>query len=357
MNLTDNAALNEMLVGIESLAGSGINSNWDYTDATLEAGDTTLAETDGKVVDGLAMGDSFIIYKEDSVWGMQLIGGQFVFRFYKIFSDVGLLNVNCVASFEGKHFVVGPNDIYVHNGSSKESVIDDRVRGTIYSRINDTYITRSFVVPDYRNREVLFCYCNASSGSAYPDEALVYNWDSGEISFRSLYGTAAIGYGEVSDAPTEVSAWDSDAGSWNSDSSEWGEVAGKPTERRMLIPHTTGQKFYADGRGETDGGTAFRAFVERVGLDFNDPRGIKHLYAIRPTIMGTGTVSIYAGGEKNPGEGYTWYGPKTFTIGTDHRVDFRGVSGRALSVRFESTADSNWELEGYQIEGTVKGAY
>ena len=34
------------------------------------------------------------------------MGGNLVFSFQKLFNDTGVLTRNCVAEFEGKHFVV-----------------------------------------------------------------------------------------------------------------------------------------------------------------------------------------------------------------------------------------------------------
>ena len=54
-----------------------------------------------------------------------------------MFADAGLLNTGCVAAFEGKHFVVGPNDVYVHNDKDKYDVLMD-----LYDTLN---ITQSII--------------------------------------------------------------------------------------------------------------------------------------------------------------------------------------------------------------------
>ena len=52
----------------------------------------------------------------------------------------------------------------------------------------------------------------------------------------------------------------------------------------------------------------------------------------------------------------TWASPQTFTPGTDIKVDF-SVGGKLLAVRFESTADVDWELDGYDIDLAVTGRF
>ncbi len=356
LNITEGADGKPQNVIWSTAADPNNIPQWGIADPTLEAGETTLSQSDGEVVDGLSLGDSFIIYKTDAVWGMQLIGGQFVMRFYQIFDDVGLLNQNCVASYEGKHFCVGPNDVYVHSGSQKKSVISGKIRRTLFQRLDDNKINRSYVVPDYRNREMLFCYVKASTDATYPNEAMVWNWESNELSFRTLPESGFIAYGQVEDAPLEYKEWDKDGEAWESDNSEWGEIVGKPTERRLLIPDTANQKFYAEGRSTQDGGNDFIAFVERTGLESNNPTTIKHVYEVIPTVVGSGTVDIYVGGEFNPSSGVSWSGPFPYRIGQDYKINC-SVSGRSLAIRFESDDAAEWEISSYVLEGEVSGKY
>jgi len=358
MNLTEGATDKPQNLRWSTAADPGSLPLWGIADPTLEAGETVLSATDGELVDGLQLGDSFIIYKTDSVWGMQLVGGQAVMRFYNVFKDAGLINVNCVQSFEGQHFCVGPNDIYVHNGNSKQSVISGKVRNTVYQRIEDSKIDRSYVAADYRNREMLFCYVKAGSSNSYPDEALVWNWQSQEVSFRTIPGSGAahIAFGEILDFPEEVGIWDSDGQNWDSDNSEWGEATGKPTERRLLIPDTEGQTFSAEGRSTDDLSVPFRAWVERTGIENDQPTTIKHVYRVIPTITGSGSLDIYVGGEFNPSSGINWEGPFEFTVGEDYKIDC-AVAGRSVAVRFESTDTAEWELSSYVLEGETSGKY
>ena len=74
------------------------------------------------IVDGAALGGSFIIYKERSTWLMKHIGGNLVFSFQKLFNDTGVLSRNCVVEFDNKHFAVTNGDLIVHNGVSKDSI-------------------------------------------------------------------------------------------------------------------------------------------------------------------------------------------------------------------------------------------
>ena len=58
-----------------------VPSSWDETSSTVDAGEYELADTQGKIVDGLPLGDAFMIYKEDSVYSMTYVGNPFYLCF------------------------------------------------------------------------------------------------------------------------------------------------------------------------------------------------------------------------------------------------------------------------------------
>ena len=74
-------------------AAGAVPSSWDPTDATKDAGEVMLAETADFCVDCAPMRDVNIIYKENSVYAMQFVGGTNIFRFPPLFKSVGILPV------------------------------------------------------------------------------------------------------------------------------------------------------------------------------------------------------------------------------------------------------------------------
>ena len=67
-----------------------------------------------------------------------------------------------------------------------------------------------------------------------------------------------------------------------------------------------------------------------------------------PRMTG-GPVNIQVGSQEEIGGDVTWPTAKVFTPGTDNYVDFE-ANGRLLAIRFESSADISWSLEGYDLE-------
>ena len=146
-------------------------STWTAA-STNDAGEVTIGDESDFIVDGLALKQSFVIYKENSTWLAQYIGGNLVFSFQKLFNDTGVLSRNCVAEFDGKHFVVTQGDLVVHDGVRKQSVATDLVKKELFDNINDAYYNLTFVAHNVQQTEMWVCY--PSIGSQYCNKAVSY---------------------------------------------------------------------------------------------------------------------------------------------------------------------------------------
>ena len=107
---------------------TGVPQDYNIGSTTNLAGENVLSGNNGALVDQLTLNNSQIIYAERGVFAMDFIGAPLVFSFRELFSDDGILNRGAVASFPNGHLVVGNNDIYVHDGNQKQSIVDKRVR-------------------------------------------------------------------------------------------------------------------------------------------------------------------------------------------------------------------------------------
>ena len=112
-----------------------MNPSWDFTVTTNLAGRNELSGNDGPALDLEQLNDQMIIYMRDAVYSMQYIGGNFVFSFRKVFDDDGIINESALASFSGGHLVVGNDDIYLTDGTTKRSLSDGRVTNYFYDSL------------------------------------------------------------------------------------------------------------------------------------------------------------------------------------------------------------------------------
>jgi len=346
-----------------AVAGS-LPSSWDDTDATKLAGFTTdLEETPGFAIDCLPQRDINVIYKEDSTWGMQLIGGNDVFRFFKMFSETGILSRRCVKEFEGRHVVLTPGpDVIVHDGQNITSILTRRWRKWLSNNIDPTNYQRSYIAPNYARKEMWICF--PTTDSTFPDKAIVWNWRDNTIGERDLPLASHIAFGIVD--PSENSTWDSDSGTWDSDTTVWDQRYYNPTSQDLLIADPTNTKLYlADNTDQFDG-VNMTSYVERTGLGIVgqkrngeaivDLNSIKSINGIIPKFNATnGTqIEVSIGTQMEIGDTVDWGTPQTFTVGTDYKLDFRR-SGRLMGTRFKTITDSAWELTSYDLDVEVQG--
>lgn len=355
LNITKNSLKMPTVVKWSSPADPGeVPFTWDETDPRNDAGETPLADTAGAIVDGKKLRDQFIIYKEDSVYTMRYIGGVYVFQFQQLFDDVGMLAPNCAAEFDGKHFVVGQGDVYVHNGVQKSSVIDGKMKNYLFDAIQAGGVKSVFVVPDYSSTEMWVCFqatADAINGE-FSDRALIWNWVDNTWTIRDLpkvmYGT----YGIVD--PRAPDDWDSDPGAWDTDASVWGSSTYNPAKTKLMLLSRIDKKCYVVGETSLFDKESFKSVLIRSDIYGGDDLHIKNINSITPHIKGTGKCQVYVGSSMLQDSSVRWQGPYEFAIGRDYKIDCR-VSGRYVGVRFEFESVGSWELNGYTIESANLG--
>uniref|UniRef100_A0AAU6VZG2 Particle protein n=3 Tax=unclassified bacterial viruses TaxID=12333 RepID=A0AAU6VZG2_9VIRU len=352
MNITRNSVEQNTTVKWSSPADPGeVPFTWDVNDATNDAGESFLADTAGAIVDGKKLKDSFIIYKEDSVYAMRYIGGVFVFQFQQLFDDVGMLSRNCAAEFDGKHFVVGQGDVYVHNGVQKQSVIDGKMKNFLYSAIKATGINNVFVVPDYNNTEMWVCFqgSSAQSSNGTADTALIWNWREDTWTMRqipnAICGTFGIMDPQVSDA------WDADGQIWDQDQSAWGSANYNPSKTRVVLGSYENNRVYSIGEVTEFGGAPFLSRLEKRSINFDDDQRLKFVSSVTPHFSGSGKGKVYVGASMLHDAPTEWFGPYPYEVGKDYKIDCR-VTGRYIGVRFEIESVGAWTMNGYTIEMT-----
>jgi len=341
-----------------------VPGSWDETDATVEAGENSLAETGGYILDCLPVGDTNIIYKEDAIWSMQYIGGAYIFRFDGILNTTGILAPRCVAEFYRRHFVVGTNDVFLFNGQQAESVINERMRRWLYNTIHGDYYLNTFVVPNYVAKEMWICFVETGHATTYCNKALIWNWSDNTWTIRDLDDMAHINYGQVATSTAAAISFDSSSGTtFDNDTGTFGEGALNPAEWQLVGADPAGTRLLHIDDDYTFDGTSYDSYMERTGISFtgqldqygnplSDGSVRKFLRAIYPHIEITGDVTfdIYVGWQDRLEDSITWTGPYTYDPATQDRVDCR-VNGKYFAIKFvESSNTHPWRMSGYTVD-------
>jgi hypothetical protein len=167
-------------------APGSVPDSWALFDPTKDSGEVDLADSPDYLVDGLTLGETFIVYKEKTVWAMQYVGGQQIFNFWQVMYDRGLLWRDCALALPGGHFVAGQDDIYIHTGQrgSEKSVVQDRLRKWVYNQLSPETFFNCFAMLNIAETEAWFCFPEA--GETYATLALVWNWRTNSSGLRDL---------------------------------------------------------------------------------------------------------------------------------------------------------------------------
>lgn len=138
--------------------------DWIETDETKDGGFTDLTDANGHIVDGVPLRDSFVIYTDKETYLMDYVGGLLIFSFKKLFSDSGILAPECAVEFEGKHFVVAKDDIFIHNGSSRQPVASGRMKKYLINEISSTNPKATKVFAYAPAKEIWISYVGSGRG-------------------------------------------------------------------------------------------------------------------------------------------------------------------------------------------------
>jgi hypothetical protein len=340
-------------------ATQAVPTSWDETSATVDAGEYELADTKGKIIDGVALGDTFMIYKEDSTYSMTYVGTPFIFAFRQLSPTIGALSKNCIAEFSDeqgtKHFIFGNGDMYVNDGRQIKSILPHKMRDYVFGQLNGSEYEKSFVIADYANTEIWACYVTSASDQC--DKALVYNWVNKTFTERDLPDLGFVGYGTQAD-PTSVASWNAATTTWTSEDKNWNEITASSfiskEGKTLIMASASDTKLYRNGTGHTEDGTDMTSFIERTGLSM-DAQGqpnhamVKQVTSVWPKMSGSSSVNVYVGAQMSTEEAVTWEGPYTFDPDTQSKVPVR-VTGKYIGVKFESTGDQTWRLDGYSLD-------
>jgi|TARA_R110000824_G_scaffold91867_1_gene223182 hypothetical protein len=337
----------------------GVPSSWNETTSTVDAGEFELADTKGDIQDGLQLRDTFMIYKEDATYSMSFVGTPFIFSFRQLSPTIGAIAKNCVAEFDGGHAIFGKGNFYINDGQRLKPILPQKLKEYVFSSIDAENVEKCFVATDYGRTEILFCFTSGDSTTPSPDKAVVWNYISNTFVIRNLPGVAHMGFGNVSN-PESFSIWSAATATWTTAVGPW-VMSYDEKDKVLLFADPANTKLYRDRSGNKEDTTNMTSFIERTGITLNeqgqpDHTTVKRISSIWPkmSIAGSDSILIYLGTQMSTEGGISWNSPVSFNPDTQSKVSVRGT-GKLYAVRFESTTDMAWELDGYAIEVSNAG--
>lgn len=325
-----------------------VPTTWDPADTTALAGRNPLDFAGGELLDCRPLGDVNIIYGQLATYSMQFIGGNDVFSFRRVFEE-GIICRDAVAPFDKFHLVVGPTQIYIHDGNSMRYPAHNRVQKTFYSELGDRDTVRCLTNP--KTKEVWIYYRTVDS--EFAEKALVYNYQDDTWTFLDVPN---IGVGLFGPKQGEGFSWEDAEDqmvTWEEITLRWSEAGAVDIYPVMyFFDAANNQMLEADFLFVGDATQRF--FIERIGVDLDDVLQLptkqwKYLKQIVPQISGEGTVTITLGEHFSPTAPVNWRSPQTFNIGTDYKLDTR-IKARYLAFRVESNSPGFFQLTGWDFD-------
>ena len=354
-NIRKNGVPYQRMVKWSNPAAPGsLPDSWDESVASNDAGETVLGGGSmwaDPIEDCAMLSGNMAVYTRSQTWLMNMVGPPFIFSFEKRFSTVGVLGSGCIVPILDSHFVVGQDDIVVHNGRDVESKCDNRIRRYFYNQIPLGVRTNSYgAYPLYTHVKAVALPWHREIWVMYPVDpenslchAIVWNWATDTWTYRELPGFRIPAF-------------------WNM----YGALA-PATAHSMLAPNPANSGIYDFGySGFSSSYESIVSYVERVGLSpvlmadgtvQQNDRLRKLVTRVIPLIEAPyGSVFKVTVGSQAESltESIVWQEEYPFVVGNDKWVE-PYVEGRYIGVRITSEGNYDFDLHGYDLDVSIVG--
>jgi hypothetical protein len=376
LNVTKGATLIPEMVKWSDLTLAGqVPGSWDATDATKNTGENVLGDIDSPIVDGLPLFNTFYIYSSTQTWAMEPTGNQLIFGFRRVFNDGGMIAPGCVAEVDGKHYVFGTDDIYMHDGNTKQSLVQSRNRDAVFRYLDTTLTERCFVqfVPQYRC--IVFGYVSGDPTCTWQqptgcNKAAVYDLTNDTWTFVDLPNVFGGVYASVSTQPTWTSlgstTWTAQGGSWFDMRAGLDRhlivVSQQQTALGITAHRLLGWDFVNKGSmtlpyvAEVNA-SAFLlrtgVDLDQIGADLTTYKMVRRLYPMA-NMFASAPIYMQFGSSLTSQGPIVWTPEAPYDPTQSYKVDFRR-GGRYLAAKFTVHSIVDFELSGFDIDVTSAG--
>ena len=198
-------------------APGAVPNNWNpFSAGASTADEFTLSETN-TIEEMKSLQGNMYIYSTDSIHVMRLTGQTTApVAFQPVTDQYGCLSTGAVVEFDGRHLVVGSNDIYVFAGNAGniDSLSDSKIRDYFFDNLNPIHEQQLFTLLNHYENEVWINYPTLNSTGGECDEALIYNYRDKTWTIRDLVAVASGALGPIRGGgiPTATFAVTNDSG-------------------------------------------------------------------------------------------------------------------------------------------------
>jgi hypothetical protein len=331
-----------------------IPTSWTAT-STNDAGDTPqAAEAAGQLVDGRPWDDSFILYKLDSRFALDYIGGTDVLRLRRLPGNDGLMARTCVVETPRGQVFLANGDVRMHNGGASVSIAEGKVREWLQDTMDTSFAQRSFLCLNPPKCEVWVVYCRY--GQTVPDTVLAWNWNHETWAIYTIPPATCAATGLI--VGGLAGPWDTLPGSWDEWDGPWSRDDYSPNQQRLIMGHSALSLSLAD-TGTTDLGTAIEWRLEKRGTTFGDVERMKMLVASWPQVSTADGVefSVYHTTTMDQDDAPVYPTAVTYVKGTTKWANRFSNQGHFLSYKLEGSDGPGVAMRSYQVKFAYGGEH
>lgn len=378
LNVTKGGTTYPTMVKTSSVALSGaVPASWDHTLPATLATENILADMQGEIIDATPFGASLAIYGLNETWLMTPDQSQEVYSYRKLPFKKGALNANCSIEIDGKHLVLGSDDIWTHDGYSEVSLCNGVTRDFIFQNLNLSKADRCFVTHNPKLKEVHFCYVSSDRGVAFAaqDEGCnrqaVYNY--GNVPPTWTFDDLPMVFSaEMANLDTPVT-YAAITQTYETVGSTYADQDDGLKRTLCYVgstwaPNSLTAKLYAFdlyGPGSNvlyavDANATRPLLLEKEGIDLDgltDLSGYKTLSCIYPQArleVDSSPLTFEVGGADYFGAATTWDTTQTYDGRSLYKLDYRST-GRHIGIRITYPGYNAFSLTGFDFELFVTG--
>jgi hypothetical protein len=323
------------------------------------------------------MGSDLIIYGYKQAYRMSPNGQLSEFSYDPLPFQKGALNANCSIEWDGKNVVFGPDDIWMHDGTSEKSIIDGRNREFVYGALNLSKSKRCFASHNPRLKEITFAYVSGDGFIGFNaadacNRQAVWNYATDTWTFDDLpfvYSASQANLSNPVTYTTVSTTYDTMGGSYQDQEDGFKRTTVYVGASNATYGLSTSlYAFDVFGTGSTvaypvDTNATLPRYLERDGIDLDelnaDLRGYKTMASIYPQVrLGSGAAPLMI----NVGSSDSFNVAPTFPVGYQpyngadlYKLDFN-VAGRYLSIRIKFADYKELAIAGFDLDLKLTGS-
>lgn len=355
MNVSDsNGDFGEYLMWSDAAAAGELPKTWTPASAN-EAGFNALSATKGQIVDGLTMRDEFFIYKNNSIYAMRYVGGQFVFNFRHVLDNIGLMARNCVVNAGSFQAFISETDVMLFDGQSAVSISDNACSEYLHRYIDTSATHKTLIAYDQEANHILICLPSAASGEV--DQALVYELSSKKWGKRDLPNIAFIAKGLITGYyGGNSTSWADATETWQTKDGKWNKSIYDFSAEKLLM--SSGQKLFQLGGNTTQDGAPITASLTKTNLHLNESESFKYLKRVWPRLNGGQgeEMRLTVGGHDTASGLVNWSNVNIWPRSTRPYLPVN-ATGKELALKLESVGGSEYEVVGLTLEINNAGRF